>query len=38
MLAVEIANLWLSESDVWQARAFTDGDARQRERVVFAGD
>jgi phosphatidylserine/phosphatidylglycerophosphate/cardiolipin synthase-like enzyme len=38
VLAVEIANLWLSESDAWLTRAFTDGDIRQRERQIFAGD
>lgn len=38
VLAVEVANLWLSESDAWLANAFVDGSVRQRERVVFVGD
>jgi len=37
VLAVETTNLWLTESDAWLVRAFTVGDARQREREIFAG-
>jgi len=38
VLAVEIANLWLSESDAWLASYYIDGNMRQRERVAFVSD
>jgi hypothetical protein len=38
VLAVEIANLWLSESDAWLANYYIDCSIRQRERVAFVSD
>lgn len=38
VLAVEIANLWLSESDAWLASYYIHGSMRQRERVAFVSD
>jgi hypothetical protein len=38
VLAVEIANLWLSVSDAWLASYCIHDSMRQRERVAFASD
>jgi hypothetical protein len=38
VLAMEIANPWLSESNALLANYFVDGSLPQRERVVFACD